>query len=80
MSWTCSRGAERNADALANPAGGVQLVGEGAVEGMKPGLAVPVVGKRAGLVVQQHAHALVPWVAGQRLPAAAVPAAELLLV
>jgi len=79
-SRTCSRGAECDADALADPAGGVQLVGEGAVEGVQGGLAVAVVGERAGLVVQQHAHALVARVAGHRLPPAAVPGAELLLV
>lgn len=75
-----SCGAEGDADPLSYPAGGEQLLGEGTVEGVEPGLPVSVVGERPGLVVQQHADATVLGVAGQGLPPAVVPGAELVLV
>ena len=74
-------GAERDADSLPYPAGGEELLGESAVEGVQPGLAVAVVGERARLVVQQHAHALVLLgVAGHCLAPPAVPRVQLALV
>lgn len=50
------------------------------MEGVEPGLPVSVVGERPRLVVQQHADAAVLGVAGQSLPPAVVPGAELMLV
>lgn len=75
-----SCGAEGDADPLSYPAGGEQLLGEGTVEGVEPGLPVPVVGERPRFVVQQHADAAVLGVARQGFPPAIVPGAELMLV
>lgn len=50
------------------------------MEGVQPCLAGSVVGKRTRLVVQQHADAAVMGVAGDGLPPAVVPGAELVLV
>lgn len=76
----CSWRAEGDADPLSYPAGRKQLLGEGTVEGVQPGLPVSVVGKRTRLVVQQHADAAVMGVAGDGLPTAIVPGAKLVLV
>lgn len=75
-----SCGAEGDPDPLPDPAGGKQLLREGTVEGVEPGLPVSVVRERPRLVVQQHADAAVMGVAGQRLPPPVVPGAQLVLV
>lgn len=80
LSTVGSCGAEGDADPLSDPAGGEQLLGEGTVEGMEPGLPVSVVSERPRLVVQQHADAAVLGVSGHGLPPAVVPGAQLLLV
>lgn len=78
--WSLSCGAEGDADPLSDPAGREQLLGEGTVEGVEPGLPVSVVGECPRLVVQQHSDAAVLGVSRHRLPAPVVPGAELPLV
>lgn len=75
-----SCGAEGDADPLSYPTGGEQLLCEDTVESVEPGLPVSIVGECPRLVVQQHADAAVLRVAGQNLPSAVVPGAELMLV